>query len=171
MLAEVFTRKDEFQLKEVMKPEPRPGQVLVRVHATTICGTDLKIFHGKVPMVTFPHFPGHEFGGVVAEVGEGVSNLTLGAKVGVEAHTGCGACPRSLEGRYNLCENYGNHQKGHAHIGFTVPGGLVDYCVVPARSVHVLKKVLIPLITHRLPLSKFSQAWKIFYDTRVILSA
>lgn len=138
MLAVVFTQKDEFQLKEVKQPKPTSGQVLVKVRSTTICGTDVKILHGTVPMVVFPHIPGHEFGGEVAAVGAGVSGLAVGTKVGVEAHTGCGECPRCIEGVYNLCENYGNRQKGHAHIGFTVPGGLAEYCVVPARSVHPL---------------------------------
>jgi len=138
MLAVVFTQKDEFRLEEVKQPKPAAGQVLVKVRSTTICGTDVKILHGTVPMVVFPHIPGHEFGGEVAAVGAGVSRLPVGTKVGVEAHAGCGECPRCSEGLYNLCENYGNHQKGHAHIGFTVAGGLAEYCVVPARSVHPL---------------------------------
>jgi L-iditol 2-dehydrogenase len=88
--------------------------------------------------VTFPHIPGHEWGGEVADVGAGVTNVRRGDKVGVEAHVGCGACPRCAEGLYNLCENYGRRETGHAHIGFTVAGGLAEYCAIPARAAHVL---------------------------------
>ena len=138
MLAVVFPRPDEFTLADVPEPAAGAGQVVVRVKSTTICATDFKIFHGQFPGVTFPHIPGHEWGGEVADVGAGVTNVRRGDKVGVEAHVGCGACPRCAEGLYNLCENYGRRETGHAHIGFTVAGGLAEYCAIPARAAHVL---------------------------------
>lgn len=142
MLAIVFPRPDEFTLAELPEPAARPGQVLVRVKSTTICATDFKIFHGQFPGVTFPHTPGHEWGGEIAAVGAGVTRLTVGDKVGVEAHVGCGTCPRCAEGLYNLCENYGRPETGHAHIGFTVPGGLAELCAIPARAAHLLPEGL-----------------------------
>ncbi len=138
MLAVVYPRPDEFTLADVPEPAAGAGQVVVRVKSTTICATDFKIFHGQFPGVTFPHTPGHEWGGEVAEVGAGVTDVRRGDKVGVEAHVGCGACPRCAEGLYNLCENYGRRETGHAHIGFTVAGGLAEYCAIPARAAHVL---------------------------------
>jgi len=138
MIAVVFPKPDEFTLADVPKPMAGPGQVVVRVKSTTICGTDVKMLRGQVPFVTFPHIPGHEWGGQVAEVGEGVRGVQAGDKVGVEAHVGCGRCPRCVEGLYNLCHNYGRTDLGHTHIGFTVPGGLAAFCAVPARAVHVL---------------------------------
>jgi threonine dehydrogenase-like Zn-dependent dehydrogenase len=98
--------------------------------------------HGTVPFVRFPHIPGHEFGGEVVAVGANVKGLRKGDLVGVEAHVGCGTCPRCMEGLYNLCENYGNLESGHAHIGFTVAGGLADYCAVPAKAAHLLPEGL-----------------------------
>ena len=142
MLAIVFPRPDEFTLAELPEPAARPGQVLVRVKSTTICATDFKIFHGQFPGVTFPHTPGHEWGGEIAAVGAGVTRLTVGDKVGVEAHVGCGACLRCAEGLYNLCENYGRPETGHAHIGFTVPGALAELCAIPARAAHLLPEGL-----------------------------
>ncbi len=138
MLAVVFPRPDEFILADVPQPAAGAGQVVVRVKSTTICATDFKVFHGQFPGVTFPHIPGHEWGGEVADLGAGVAGLRRGDKVGVEAHIGCGACPRCAEGLYNLCENYGRRETGHAHIGFTVAGGLAEYCAIPARAAHVL---------------------------------
>jgi len=142
MLAIVFPRPNEFELIDVPEPVPAPGQVLVRVEATTICATDFKIFQGSVPFVTFPHVPGHEWGGKIVAVGSQVSGLNPGELIGVEAHVGCNACPRCAEGLYNLCENYGRPERGHAHIGFTVPGGLAEYCAIPARAAHPLPEGL-----------------------------
>lgn len=142
MRAVVFPRPNEFEIADVPPPEAGAGEVLVRVKSTTICATDFKIFHGLYPGVTYPHIPGHEWGGEVVAVGAGVTGLEPGDKVGVEVHVGCGACPRCLEGLYNLCENYGHPETGHAHIGFTVPGGLAEYCAIPARAAHRLPQGL-----------------------------
>ena len=142
MRAVVFTEPDHFELADVPDPASNADLVTVAVKSTTICGTDVKILHGTVPFVTFPHIPGHEFGGEIVEVGANVKGLRKGDLVGVEAHVGCGKCPRCLEGLYNLCENYGNEESGHAHIGFTVAGGLAEYCAVPGKAVHVLPEGL-----------------------------
>lgn len=142
MLAVVFPEPDQFTVTQVSEPAASPGAVVIGVKSTTICGTDLKIFHGQVPGVTFPHIPGHEWSGEITGIGEGVHGLRPGDRVAVEAHTGCSLCPRCAEGLYNLCENYGRSDLGHAHIGFTVPGGLAEYCAVPARSVHLLPEGL-----------------------------
>ena len=119
-------------------PRPGRGQALLRVFATTICGTDQKIFAGQFPGTRFPHTPGHEFAGEVVELGAEVDEVKLGERVGVEVHVGCGSCTRCLEGLYQLCLNYGRTDKGHAHIGFTVPGGLAEYAVVSVKALHEL---------------------------------
>jgi L-iditol 2-dehydrogenase len=142
MRAVVFTEPDKFELAEVPDPAPGVDQVIVAVKSTTICATDVKILHGTVPFVKFPHVPGHEFGGEIVEVGANVKGLQTGDLVGVEAHAGCGTCPRCLEGLYNLCENYGDRETGHAHIGFTAPGGLAEYCAVPAKAAHLMPEGL-----------------------------
>lgn len=123
---------------DVPIPVAGPGQALVRVRATTLCATDRKIVDGRFPGVRYPHIPGHEWAGEVVEVGQGVSGITPGTRVGVEVHVGCGRCAPCLEGRYNLCENYGRRELGHAHIGFTVPGGLAEYAAVPVKALHPL---------------------------------
>jgi len=138
MLAVVFPQPGSFSLQEVPEPQVSPGQVLVRVRSTTICATDFKVFAGAYPGVSYPHIPGHEWGGEVVLTGQGVAGLKTGDSVGIEVHVGCGACARCGEGLYNLCENYGRPERGHAHIGFTVPGGLAEYCAVPARAAHRL---------------------------------
>jgi L-iditol 2-dehydrogenase len=138
MQAVVYPAPRSLEVRAVPEPAAGAGQALVRVRATTICATDLKIQAGLFPGTRFPHIPGHEWSGDVVAVGPDVDEVAPGDRVGVEVHVGCGRCARCLEGLYNLCENYGNVAKGHAHIGFTVPGGLADYCVVPVKALHRL---------------------------------
>jgi len=138
MDAVVFPEPDEFELRDVPRPEPGPGEALVRVHSSTICGSDLKILRGEYGATSFPHVPGHEWSGEVVEVGEGVNRLAPGDRVAAEPHVGCGECPRCMEGLYNLCEHYGDESFGHAHIGFTTDGGLAEYVAVNTRALHVL---------------------------------
>jgi L-iditol 2-dehydrogenase len=136
--AVVVAEPGRFAVREVPAPTPAAGQALVRVKASTVCGTDQKIFAGLFPGTRFPHIPGHEFAGEVVEVAAGVDQVQPGDRVGVEVHVGCGACARCLEGLYQLCLNYGRTETGHAHIGFTVAGGLAEYAVVAARALHKL---------------------------------
>ena len=138
MKAVVVSEPGQFELTDVATPSPQPGQALLRVKATTICGTDQKIVAGQFPGTRFPHVPGHEFSGEVVAVGDAVDMVCQGDRVGVEVHVGCGFCARCLEGLYQLCLNYGRRETGHAHIGFTVPGGLAEYVAVPAKTLHKL---------------------------------
>jgi L-iditol 2-dehydrogenase len=140
--AVVLAEPGHFAVTETPTPEPRPGQALLRVKASTLCGTDQKIFAGQFPGTPFPHIPGHEFAGEVVAVGEGVDDVKPGERVGVEVHVGCGRCARCLEGLYQLCLNYARLDQGHAHIGFTVPGGLADYAAVAVKALHRLPENL-----------------------------
>src|SRR5918912_4519001 len=143
MRAVVLTNPGRFAIKDdVAVPEPGAGQALLRVRSSTICGTDQKIFAGEFPGTPFPHIPGHELAGEVVALGPAVDELAVGDRAGVEVHAGCGRCARCLEGLYQLCENYGRPETGHAHVGFTVPGGLAEYAVVPLKAVHRLPEAL-----------------------------
>lgn len=138
MLAVVIQEPERFDLQQVPNPEPKAGQVLLKVKSATICATDQKILAGQFAGVKYPHTPGHEFAGEVVAVGPDVDEYQAGDRVGVEVHVGCGRCARCLEGLYQLCENYGHPEKGHAHIGFTIPGGLAEYAAVPIKALHRL---------------------------------
>lgn len=138
MTAVVFDRPNEFAVRSIPTPRPKRGDALLRVRAAMVCATDRKILAGKFSGTTFPHVPGHEFSGEVVELGPDTRGPAPGTRVGVEVHVGCGACARCAEGLYNLCLNYGKRESGHAHIGFTTPGGLAEYASVPVAALHEL---------------------------------
>jgi L-iditol 2-dehydrogenase len=136
MRAVIFERPNQFSVEAIPIPKPSPREALVRVRASMICASDQKILAGRFPSVRFPHVPGHEFSGEIA--GSEHPAWQIGTRVGVEVHVGCGTCERCREGMYTLCLNYGNRETGHAHIGFTVPGGLAEYVAVPVGALHAL---------------------------------
>ena len=124
------------------KPVPQPGaaEVLVRIGATAVCGTDLEVMsHGPPALVEggLPFnknfTPGHEYMGTVAQLGPGVDEFDVGDRVAVEIHAGCGRCERCREGMYTAClnygMNYGDRDKGHRANGFTTDGGFAEYAV------------------------------------------
>jgi L-iditol 2-dehydrogenase len=130
------------ELECVEKPVPRPGnaEVLVRIGATAICGTDLEVIHVGSPALIEGGMPfnrnftpGHEYMGTVAALGPGVDEFRVGERVAVEIHAGCGRCPRCRQGMYTSClnygMNYGDHDKGHRANGFTTDGGFAEYAV------------------------------------------
>jgi threonine 3-dehydrogenase len=121
-------------LEEVPRPEPGPTEVLIEVRKTAICGTDLHIHRWDrwaqatipVPMVV-----GHEFSGVIAEVGAGVAGLSVGQRVSGEGHITCGHCRACRGGRREFC----HHHRG---VGVNRPGAFAEYLVIPAENVFPL---------------------------------
>lgn len=142
---------DPGELKYVDKPVPTPkkAEVLVRVDAVAICATDLEIIHHGPPAMIegdLPfnknYTPGHEYMGTVVALGPGVDEFSIGERVTVEIHAGCGQCKRCRQGMYTSCHNYGKNygdvDKGHRANGFTTDGGFCEYQVNNINTlVHV----------------------------------
>lgn len=138
MKAVVLTGPGEYSVQRVPVPEPGPMEVLVRIRAVAICGTDPKLFAGAFAGMWPPAYPfiaGHEFAGEVAALGAGVTGLAVGDRVAGEAHCGCGHCRACMAGFYNLCENYGHPETGHRHYGFIVQGAYAEYNVYSVKAV------------------------------------
>jgi len=139
MEALVLTGIGTFEMREVDTPEPGSGEVLAKVEAVAICGTDPKIvkgvFKGLWPK-SYPAIIGHEWSGTIMKVGTEVFGFSVGDRVAGEPHKGCGFCRSCMTGRYNICENYGNLDFGHRHYGFTAPGAYAQYIVCSSRTVH-----------------------------------
>lgn len=109
---------------EVPVPTPGPGEVLVRVLAAGICGTDRHLFKGEFPCAP-PVTLGHEFSGEVVATGDGVT-LPLGTRIACDPNIACGSCDACLRGRVNLCAR-------NIAIGIHCDGGFADYAVIPAH--------------------------------------
>jgi 2-desacetyl-2-hydroxyethyl bacteriochlorophyllide A dehydrogenase len=122
-------------LEDVPVPRVGPWEVLVRVRAVGICGSDQRIYAEVNPARRRRFIIGHEIAGEVVEVGERVSEVPLGARVGIEICIGCGICRYCKVGRVNLCEKL-------EEFGVTVDGGMTEFVAVPARNVHLLPPTL-----------------------------
>jgi len=119
------------EILETAPPIPGPGEALVRVGASGLCGTDLLVYddlyRGRNRPVPFPLIVGHEAAGEVVELGPGTTWPAPGTRVGIEAVAGCGHCYHCLRGNYNLCQDW-------HHIGLTRAGALAEFVVVPPHS-------------------------------------
>jgi 2-desacetyl-2-hydroxyethyl bacteriochlorophyllide A dehydrogenase len=112
-------------------PEPGPGEVVVRVAACGMCGTDLHIADGEFPPTPYPIVPGHEFAGTIEAVGDGVEELAEGDLVAVDPSLFCGHCEFCRIQRGNLCRNWNA-------IGDTVDGAFAELVKAPARNAYRL---------------------------------
>ncbi len=133
MKAAVFYGKGDIRVEEVNKPSAKSGEVVIKVHACGICGTDVHIYSGDkgAAETTPPTILGHEFAGEVVELGEGVTSLKKGDRVCVDPNVLCGTCEYCLGGLGHFCE----HMIG---IGTTNNGGFAEYVAVPAQQAHKL---------------------------------
>jgi 2-desacetyl-2-hydroxyethyl bacteriochlorophyllide A dehydrogenase len=134
MDALVVERPGAIELRRLPVPRPGPDEVLVRVGAAGICGSDVELLEGRrpPPFVRYPIVPGHEWAGTVDTVGAGVEGLRPGDVVVAEGFRACGDCARCREGRTNLCS------AEYAETGFTHPGAFAEFLSVPAKLVHRL---------------------------------
>lgn len=147
MKAARWYKAKDIRVEQIEEPKVTSGRVKIKVAWAGICGSDLHEYLAGpifVP-VTEPHpvsgekapvVMGHEFSGIVEEVGEGVNKVKVGDRVVVEPILACGKCPACLKGKYNLCDTLGFH--GLAGGG----GGFAEYTVVDERWVHKMPEGL-----------------------------
>jgi 2-desacetyl-2-hydroxyethyl bacteriochlorophyllide A dehydrogenase len=139
MRAAIIDTPRKIRVGNIADPTPKPDELVIRVGACGICGTDLHVVDGDSPLVRYPIVPGHEFAGEVVAVGSNVpqsiggreTKLTVGARVAVEPNIYCGYCAFCRTGHENLCLNY-------TAIGVTVAGAFAEYVTVPASKAYVL---------------------------------
>jgi alcohol dehydrogenase, propanol-preferring len=128
MKAMVLDRPGErLRLAELPVPEPRAGQILVRVTACAVCRTDLHVVDGELAEPKLPLVPGHEIVGEVARLGPGIDRFRPGERVGIPwlGYT-CGKCRFCLAGQENLCD-------AARFTGYQIDGGYAEYAVADAR--------------------------------------
>ena len=108
-------------------PQPAPDEVLIRVMASGICGTDIHIYRGEY-LGDYPVIPGHEFAGVVEAIGTQVTRFKPGSRVAVEPNIACDNCHNCLNNRQNFCLNW-------QAVGVTRPGGMAQLVTAPEKAV------------------------------------
>ena len=123
--------------RAVPKPVPGPDDLLVRVEACGICGTDRHLFHGEFPCAP-PVTLGHEFSGIVEAMGENVKGFALGARITGDPNISCGRCQQCVGGKINLCRNL-------RAIGIHRDGGFADFVIVPQKQAFEIPLSLDPL--------------------------
>lgn len=129
MLSAVLHKPNDLELVTRDIPEVGPGDVLLKIEATTLCGTDIRILDGsKTAGVRADVTPGHEIAGRIAAVGEGVKGYEVGQQATVSIVVSCNRCRPCLADREHLCENL-------ALFGYGIDGGLAEYMLVPADIV------------------------------------
>jgi len=129
MRCAVYLGPGQMELQERDIPEPKENEVLVRVRACAVCGTDIRIFTYGQKNVIPPQIIGHEIAGVIEEVGNGLKNdYKEGGRVTVVTCVSCGKCKFCERGWYNLCDT-------PRYIGYYYPGGYAEYMIVPEEAV------------------------------------
>jgi len=125
--------KGNVKLMDIPKPIPSPNEVLIEVKAAGICGSDIAIYNDniKIPL-KLPAVIGHEFSGVIVEIGKEVTKFKIGDRVTSETSiVTCGECKYCRAGRYNLCSK-------RQVLGYAINGAFAKYCVIPQHCLHAL---------------------------------
>ncbi|HLH49340.1 MAG TPA: alcohol dehydrogenase catalytic domain-containing protein, partial [Roseiarcus sp.] len=119
-------------LEDTPRPELGPNDVLIEVRNAAICGTDLHIYNWDkwaARTIPVPMVVGHEYVGIVAEVGRDVRHPEVGQRVSGEGHIVCGECRNCRAGRWHLCRNT-------LGVGVNRPGAFADYVAIPAANAY-----------------------------------
>ncbi len=132
MLQQVMTAPKEIAFRQVPRPEPGQGEILIKMMRIGVCGSDIHVYHGTHPFTSYPVTQGHECSGYIQELGQEVDGkFKVGQKVTFEPQVFCGECYPCTHGKYNLCENL-------KVMGFQTTGAASEYFVVPESKVDIL---------------------------------
>ncbi|MBW2057297.1 MAG: zinc-dependent dehydrogenase [Deltaproteobacteria bacterium] len=139
MLAATYTQGGKLRLEDIPVPEIGEDEILVRVRASSICGTDLRILrHGHHKLKPGQKIVlGHEFSGTIEAVGKRVKNYHVGERVGVAPNIGCGHCDQCIKGRANMCPDY-------SAFGINLDGSHAEFVKIPGPAVSQGNVMVLP---------------------------
>lgn len=124
----------QVEIVDVPKPEIKKGDdVIVKITSGGICGSDIQIWNGTNSLATYPRIIGHEFGGIVTEVGADVTHVKVGDKVAVDPVVSCGHCYACKIGRHNVCSTL-------EVMGVHRDGGFAEYIIADEKNIHKFHK-------------------------------
>jgi 2-desacetyl-2-hydroxyethyl bacteriochlorophyllide A dehydrogenase len=124
----IMTSPGNIKFHDVPSPFPGMGEVLIRIRRIGICGSDVHVWHGKHPYTSYPVVQGHEFSGVVENIGKNVRGIRVGIKVTATPQVVCGECNPCMRGDYHICDTLKVQ-------GFQVPGVAQDFFVTKAKKI------------------------------------
>ena len=131
MLQQVMTAPGVIEFRNIEKPSPKAGEILVKIMKIGVCGSDIHVWHGEHPFTSYPVTQGHEVSGEIAALGEGVTGFEVGQKVTIQPQVVCGKCHPCRNGKYNLCEEL-------KVMGFQSTGVASEFFAVDAQKVTLL---------------------------------
>lgn len=131
MLAAKMYGINDIRLEDTPTPIPKTGEMLIKVKAAAVCGTDVRMIKNGAKGIdeNHPRILGHEIAGVIEKLGEGVEGYQIGQHVAVAPNMGCGICDSCVGGNGHLCPDY-------RALGINLDGGFAEYCLIPAAAVR-----------------------------------
>src|SRR5436190_22218330 len=169
MNALVYTAPHKVETQVHADPKPKPGEVVIRVRAAGVCGSDLLGFLGKSKKRVPPLILGHEIGGEVHALGAGVDDLKIGQRVGIMPLITCGNCAYCVRGRNSVCEK-------RVLLGMNIAGGFAESTVAPSQCIYPVSPHLHFLQVHMIeclatPLNLFENHVRGPIDTAAVFGA
>lgn len=137
MKSAIYFGPEDIRIEEREKPRCQEGEILLRVWACAICGTDVRIYYQGQKNVVPPQVIGHEIAGTIEDFGEKVSGYERGERVILVTPVGCNQCEFCRQGRHNLCLDF-------KALGYHYPGGFSEYMIIPAEAVRQGNIIKIP---------------------------
>jgi L-iditol 2-dehydrogenase len=128
MKAALLKGIENLVVENIEKPLPGEKQLLIKVKACAVCGTDIKVFHYGHKHISFPRITGHELSGIIEETGSEIKNFHKGDRVTIAPAVPCGKCYYCLKGYQTMCDNL-------KAIGYHYNGGFAEYMLVPENAV------------------------------------
>ena len=129
MKAAVLRGIENLEMEDISRPTPSPQEILIKVKACSICGTDIRVYHHGHKHMRFPRITGHELSGEIVEIGKRVEGHKLGEKVAIAPAIPCGRCHYCRRGMQSMCINL-------TAIGYHYDGGFAEFMVVPEDAVR-----------------------------------
>lgn len=120
---------ENLEMEDISRPAPSPQEILMKVKACSICGTDIRVYHHGHKHMRFPRITGHELSGEIVEIGKRVEGHKLGEKVAIAPAIPCGRCHYCRRGMQSMCINL-------TAIGYHYDGGFAEFMVVPEDAVR-----------------------------------
>jgi L-iditol 2-dehydrogenase len=128
--AAILKKIEDLVIEEVKTPSPNDDELVVKVKACTICGTDVKIFHHGHRLISFPRITGHEVSGIIVSKGKNVNGFVEGDRVAVAPAIPCGSCYFCTVGYQTMCDNL-------TAMAYHYDGGFAEYMLVPKSAIQI----------------------------------